>query len=47
MRAVAHQIAAAVDGVHVGRLDRFQHGLKGRQVGVDVGDDRDPLHSRP
>jgi hypothetical protein len=47
MRAVADQVAAAVDGVAVGLIDRLEYRLQCRQVGVDVGDDRDPLHSRP
>jgi hypothetical protein len=47
VRAVAHQVAAAVDGVYIRPLDRLEYGLEGRQVGVDVGDDRDPLHRRP
>ena len=46
VRAVADQVAAAVDRVDIRPLDRLEHGLEGRQVGVDVGDDRDPLHRR-
>jgi hypothetical protein len=41
---VADQIPSAVDGVHVGPLDRCQCRLESGQVGVDVGDDGDPIH---
>jgi hypothetical protein len=47
VRPVADQVAAAVDGVHVGPVGRLQHRLECREVGVDIGDDRDPLHRRP
>jgi hypothetical protein len=47
VRAVADQIAAAVDGVDLRPLSRLECCLQGRQVGVNVGDDRDPLHRRP
>jgi len=44
VRPVADQIAAAVDGVDASPVDRLEHRLKGRQVGVDVGYDRRPPH---
>jgi hypothetical protein len=44
VRAVADQIPAAANGVHVGPLDRLQNRLQGGHVGVDVGDDGDPIH---
>jgi hypothetical protein len=47
VRAVADQIPAAVDGLNARPLDRLQYRLERRQVGVDVGDDRGPLHRRP
>jgi hypothetical protein len=46
VRAVADEVAAAVDGIDVRTLSRLEYRLEGRQVGVDVGDDRDPLHRR-
>ena len=48
MRAVADQIAAAVDVVdaELGSI-RSERRLERRQVGVDICDDRDPLHRRP
>jgi ArsR family transcriptional regulator, arsenate/arsenite/antimonite-responsive transcriptional repressor len=44
---VADEVASAVDGIDVGPLKRLEYRVQGRQVGVDVGDDRDPLHRRP
>jgi hypothetical protein len=43
---VADEVASAVDGIDVGPLKRLEYRVQGRQVGVDVGDDRDPLHRR-
>jgi hypothetical protein len=47
VRPIADEISAAVDRVHFGLIDRLQHRLQGRQVRVDIGDDRDPLHAAP
>jgi hypothetical protein len=44
VRAVADQIAAAVDRVDAELVDARQRRLQCRQVGVDVGDHRDALH---
>jgi hypothetical protein len=44
MGPVADQVAAAVDRVDIDPLDRIQHSLQSRHVGVDVGDDCDPFH---
>jgi hypothetical protein len=43
--AAVRQVAAAIDRVHVGPLDGGHYRLQSRQVGVDVGDDRDPFHA--
>ena len=47
VRAVADQVAAAVDRVDADRVDRLEAGLERREVGVDVGDDRDALQLWP
>src|SRR2546429_5862273 len=39
--AVAHDVAQAPDSIHARVVDLGQHGLQGRTVAVDVGDDGD------
>ena len=41
MRAVADEVAAAVDALDAELVDAIERGLQRREVGVDVGDDRD------
>jgi hypothetical protein len=45
VRAVADQITAADDPRDPELVDPRQHGVERRQVGVDVGDDRDVVHA--
>jgi hypothetical protein len=45
VRAVADQVAPAVHVVDAQLLDARQRRLERRQVGMDVGDDRDAPHS--
>src|SRR6185369_2584275 len=44
MRAVADEIATAVDAGDAELVDARQRGLQRRQVGVDVGDDGHLVH---
>ena len=46
MRAVADQVAAAVDGVDGKAVDLGERRLERGQVGVDVGDHGDAVHTR-
>ena len=47
VRAVADEIAAAVQAVDPDRVDRLKARLERRQVAVDVGDDRDAIQRWP
>ena len=47
VRAVPHQIAAAVQAIDPDRVDRLKARLERRQVAVDVGDDRDAIQRWP
>ena len=47
VRAVADEIAAAIDRVDPDRVDRLEARLERGQVAVDVGDDRDAVQVGP
>jgi hypothetical protein len=44
MGTVAHDVAATEDVLDAEAIDFLQHRLKSRQVGVNVGNNRDGLH---